>query len=155
MKNLPLPLATTFDSLVFFFLKNCKSITHVAWKNRRTSPSLFCKSTAGNYHPRPEWQKLPMQVLIVILAQFLCRKTTHKCSLSLWTQHSKCIWCKVTLTWPLISCYTAARSNASASSVIPQSHCLCPSSLVLCTSQGDLRILILTDRANSTPCIPP
>ena len=44
----------------FVIKKNCESITHVAWKNRWPSPSLFCKSTAGNYHPRPEWQKLPI-----------------------------------------------------------------------------------------------
>ena len=49
LQDLPLPLATTFDSFVLFFQNNCKSITHVAWKNRGISLSLFSESTAGNW----------------------------------------------------------------------------------------------------------
>ena len=49
LQDLLLPLATTFDSLVFFLQKNCKSITHVAWKNRGISLSFFSESTVGNW----------------------------------------------------------------------------------------------------------
>ena len=63
IQNMVLPLATTFDSLVFFFQKNCKSITHVAWKNRGISLSLFSESTAGYYHPRVEWRHKSCRLL--------------------------------------------------------------------------------------------
>ena len=101
-----------------------------------------------------------MQVLIVILAQFFCRKTTHKCSLSLWTL-------SISLNVSAQQMYMMQSDPDLTSNFLLhgcQVKCLCiisHSSITLSLSflPGSLHksrgLRILTDRANSTPSISP